>query len=342
MLLVVVGLTIVGLVMLDVLRTTVGVASGAGPLTGRLTHWLWALALRGGSHKVLRLGGLAVTLSVVIVWLAALWLGWSLIFLADPDAVVETTSGRRAGGWERVYFAGYTLFTLGNGEYAPKGTLWQLATILALTNGLGLVTLAITYLVPVTSAATHKRAVAAYIAGLGQRPDAILAHAWEGDRFARLENHLAPLTSMVALLAEQHLAYPVLHYFHSEDTYTASPPMLAGLDEALTVLLFGVDPAHRPAMLVLHPLRETMGHFLDTLYSAFIDPEPEPPPVPPLARLRDAGIPTVDDGEFEAAMEKLADRRRLLRALVHNDGWSWDDVWTVVSHGHDARTDGTA
>lgn len=335
MLLVVLGFAILATVMVDALLTTVAVSNVAGPVTGNLTHGLWTLALRWRSHRFLRLAGLLIALTAVAVWFAALWLGWSLVFLADVDAVVSTDTGRPAGAWDRVYFAGYTLFTLGSGEFIPQGAVWQLLAIVALVNGLTMVTLWITYLIPVTAAATGKRRLAASIASLGERPDAILMSAWDGRGFAPLEPHLVSLMPMVALLAEQHLAYPVLHYFHSVHRYTALAPMIASLDEALTMLEFGVAPRHRPPQFAYHPLRDAVSHFLDTLFSAFIIPEPDPPPPPSLERLRDTGIPTVDDEEFEAAVSKLAQRRRLLRALVDNDGWTWEDLWTTTHRDHD-------
>ncbi|MDQ3973415.1 MAG: potassium channel family protein [Actinomycetota bacterium] len=335
MLLVVLGFAILATVMVDALLTTVAVSTVAGPLTGNLTHGLWTLALRRRSHRFLRMAGPVIALTAVAVWFAALWLGWSLVFLADTDAVVSATSGRPAGGWDRVYFAGSTLFTLGGGEFIPQGVVWQMLAIVALVNGLTMVTLWITYLIPVTGATTGKRRLAASIASLGERPDAILMSSWDGRGFAPLEPYLVSLTPMVAELAEQHLAYPVLHYFHSAHRYTAAAPMMASLDEALTMLEFGVAPRHRPAQFAFHPLRDAVSHFLDTLFSAFIIPETDPPAAPSLQRLRDTGIPTVDDEEFETAVSKLGQRRRLLHALVDNDGWSWDDLWTTTHRDHD-------
>jgi hypothetical protein len=34
----------------------------------------------------------------------------------------------------------------------------------------------------------------------------------------------------------------------------------------------------------------------------------------------------VNDQAFELAVQDLAKRRKLLLALVRNDGWCWDDV----------------
>jgi hypothetical protein len=47
------------------------------------------------------------------------------------------------------------------------------------------------------------------------------------------------------------------------------------------------------------------------------------PPAPALAPLRAAGIATVDDASFTAAVVRQAERRERLLALVRHDGWHW-------------------
>ena len=46
---------------------------------------------------------------------------------------------------------------------------------------------------------------------------------------------------------------------------------------------------------------------------------------PDLSALRAAGISTVSDDEFAAAVDDLSHRRRMLLGLVGNDGWNWED-----------------
>lgn len=59
----------------------------------------------------------------------------------------STATGNPAGTVERLYFTGYTVFTLGNGDFRPGAGTWQLATVAATGTGLVLITLAITYAV---------------------------------------------------------------------------------------------------------------------------------------------------------------------------------------------------
>jgi hypothetical protein len=57
----------------------------------------------------------------------------------------------------------FTLFTLGVGDYRPNGAFWQMLTALCAADGLLTITLSVTYFVPLVSAATRKRQIAASI-----------------------------------------------------------------------------------------------------------------------------------------------------------------------------------
>ncbi len=249
-----------------------------------------------------------------------------LLFSADTHAVVDSQSGAPADLSARIYFTGYTLFTLGIGNYVPRGDVWEVLTAVASFNGLLVVTLAITYLVPVLSAVTHKRHLAALIDDLGATPTDILCRAWTGSRFEGLSSHFAQIAPILELYTQRHAAYPILHYFHSSTRRTATGPTLAALDEALLLLTAAVRPETRPAQSETKPLQIALAGLLRTLQRRYIPKSDEPPPAPELGPLRACGIPVVDEDEYQEAVEKHSARRRLLRALVENDGWTWDDV----------------
>ena len=320
------GIALVLLAVVDAMRTTLAVGSVAGPVTGRINHALWGLFLRSSNRRVLQLAATPLTLNTLALWLLLLWAGWTLIFAADPTAVVSET-GQPLGGWDRAYFTGTTLFTLGPGDVRAHGTPWRIVSVFALVNGLFLVTLGITYIIPVATAATERRRTAALIAALGNRPDDAILGGYDHGQFGALRHYLMTLAPDIALLAQRHLAYPVLHFFHSGNLHTAAAPMIARLDEIVTLLRFGLVADQRPDPYVTRPVHEALTQFLNTLHSVYIDPVDAPPPPPPLYRLREAGLPVVDDERLRQALAQHERRRRLLLALVENDGWSWDDVW---------------
>lgn len=316
------GIVLILFVIYDVLWTTLRL-TGGGLLTSWVTDLLWRSALRlTRSHRSLSLAGFGIVLFDVLLWIGLTWLGWTLVMQWGERAVVNSQSGQPADFWARVYFAGYTLITLGNGDYRPNGAVWQVATAVAAANGFFLITLIITYLLPLVSEVIKRRQMAAYISALGCTPQDVLVRAWNGSGFGLLPNHWIEMTLPMLDLSQGHLAYPVLHCFHSMQRDTALAPSLAVLDEALT-LLDGIVPEQRPDPVAVYPLRQAVREFLSTLAEAHLEPEEEPPPPPSLEPLRAAGIRTVDDGELRRIVAGLAKRRRLLFGLVRQEGWKW-------------------
>lgn len=320
-------------VAVDVIWTTLFLAGG-GPLTSRLVNALWRALLRRhhrlAGDQLPAASGLLIVLFTTIVWIVLIWVSWSLIFSMSEQAVIETTSGRPADGWARAYFAGFTLITLGIGDYRPGGPAWQMATIVAAANGFFLMTLAIAYLLPLIAAVVQKRQIAAYIASLGHTPEDILLRGWNGSDFGRLPDHLVALAPRLLELGQSHLAYPVLHCFHSAERETAVALSIAALDEALTLLRHGVDPGVRPDRPAIDPLRSSITKFVTTLGALYPQESSDAPPAPSLDRLRTHGIPVVDDEAYQAEVAELADRRRLLLALVRSEGWTWEPLASRV------------
>ncbi|GAB4386650.1 MAG: potassium channel family protein [Elainellaceae cyanobacterium] len=326
---VILGILILLFVMTDVVVTTLTLGGG-GPLTDKVAMGLWRIVLyyhrRSSNHKLLFLAGPIILLTTALLWFTLIFIAWILIFNASEIAVVTSSNKVPASFWERVYFVGYTLSTLGMGDFQPQGVAWQLATAIASVNGFVLVSLSITYLLPVISAATQKRQLAVYISSLGGATDEIVARAWNGKDFGQFGQHLITIAPQITLQSEQHLTYPVLHYFHSIERSRAFVLSLAALDEALTLLQYGVKESARPDPAALSPIRRTIAAFLRTLSSTYIEPADVTPPPPPLELLRANGIPTVSDQEFWENLELTVERRKLLLALVQEDGWTWDSI----------------
>lgn len=320
------GILLLAGILVDIFTTTL-TARGGGFVTNRVAVALWGVALsvhqRRSAPQLLTTMGPLITASVVLIWVAAMWAGWSLIFSAGATGVVEAQSGQPADAWSRIYYAGFTLFTLGVGDYRPSGAPWQMLTALCVANGLLTLTLSVTYFVPVVSAATRKRQLAASISSFGMRPSQIVANGWTDGSFDRLMFQLASLNGMISQQAQEHLAYPVLAYFYSAEDELALAPRLAALDEALQLMRHAVAPEARPAEVDLRPLTGGIGVYIQTLGSNYVSAGLEEPPMPMLAALRDAGIPLNDEKHIELGFRQEAQRRRMLLGLVLNDGHDW-------------------
>ena len=337
------GLVLVLVAVLDVVWTAAAAGSGSGPLSGRISAWLWRMALAvgrapdGPRHRFLTVAGISLVVVIVLVWALSAWVGWWLIFSGTDGAVVGADSGEPATSMERLQFAGASLFTLGGSAVEAGSGGWQFAAIGATATGVVFVTLAISYFVPVASALAERRQLGAYISSLGGTPEQVVCRSWTGDSLRGLDQHLVAVTPMVHGLAERHLTYPVLQYFHSGRDRTSTALSLAVLDDALTLLGKGVAPDVRPEAVVLDPLVQAIGWYLDTVEDAFVSDAPKPLPHPDLDALRRAGIPTVDDEDFEKALSDAGRRRCQLAKLLVDDGWL-PEAWERRRRGGLAAT----
>lgn len=323
------GLALLFMGVGDLLWTTF--LEGAGPLTrfncdrvGRFTYFLFQRFHRRG---ILVAEGLLAAVSTVLMWTLFVWAGWAFIFCAAGGALISTETGASADTFSRIYFAGSTVFTLGLGDYRPVTSVWKFVTATAAANGFFIFGLQVAYLVPAVSAVTQKRQLALSIWGLGKSPDEILIRAWNGVDTTALVPHLVALTTMLALLSENHSTYPILHLFHSRKRSSSIAPRIAALDEALTILECGLQSGCSLDVPSLGAAREAITEFLQTLKRGLVTSTSDVPPTPSLKTLRDVGVPAVEEPIFEAALRGLAARRRLLLALVKNEGWTWEEVW---------------
>jgi hypothetical protein len=321
------GALLVLLVFVDALMTTVMVKAGAGPLTSTFLAACWRVLLRSFRRRpwssLLDAAGTLLLVSTVLVWVTALWAGWTLIFLGS-ESVVQATTRSPAGVADYVYFSGLTVFTLGTGDYVSDSAAWRVVSALAALSGLFLVTLAITYLISVVSAVVGRRALAIQIHALGASAEEILTRGWDGERFSGMfQQQLVSLTAHVVTTAEQHLAYPVLHYFHSSQRVLAAPVAVAVLDDALLLLDTAVRPDARPDRSAVEPLRFALGRYITTATTISAMPQVGAPPPPATRGLLTAGIPTMPDADVTAALQRTLDRRTELHRLVVSDGWDW-------------------
>lgn len=317
------GTVLLVVMFVDLVWTTLGVSYGSGPLTRVVLGLGWRAASplrRRRAHGWQAAAGVTTVLATLALWVVLLWAAWSLILLGPSRGIVDGASAA-AGGWDRVYFAGYSLFTLGNGEFRPEGALWQMLTVLTALSGLTVVSLAIAYLVLVASAAAERHAVAVQISLLGSTP-AEVAKAWAtATDTAQFEALVHSLAAPIVELTQRHLTYPVLHFFHGPEPKSSPPVAIAILDDALTMLLLGVAPPARPSGPGIQAVRRSIDDYLAMVAHNYGDDTHEPQPMA-LDTLAATGVPVVDQREFDAAVEELTPRRRALYRLAAAEGFS--------------------
>ncbi len=309
---------------------TVLTLTGAGWLTTAISRSAMFLALlpkkRGARAPWMPALGPLLILAIAAAWVLLLWLGLFLILGASDVSVVRGPSGRPATVAERIYFSGYTISTMGNGDFRPNGSGWQVVTVIFSLAGFGLLTATITYFVPVLSAVIRAQQLAVNISLIGRTPAAVLRWAWNDGDFSRLEQEAASLRSLLTRHSRSHLAYPVIHHFGSNERGTSAVLMLVVLDEALTTLLHaGRQPWEELPQIDL--LRRAIDAYLATVSAGLPGGcvEKNGPWQVASAGGEGSGLDPAKAREL-AGLPDVRERRRLLRQLLASGGWRVRDV----------------
>lgn len=324
------GVIILVLVVTDILVSTLA-PRGTGFITERLRKGLWNfffwLSRGNGEKKVLNYAGMFTVSAWLFGWLLGMWVANVLLFLSDENSVLVTGTQMNASAMDKAYFVGYVLSTMGNGDLQPHGDGWRIYTSVLSFWGFIIITLGITYLVPVLSAEMKKRQASIYIHSLGTSPEDILLNAWNGKDFTLLSKHFDMLSDFIMEQAQNHVAYPVLHNFHSHLRREALAINLVALDEALTILMLYMPDDIKPNKQEIYPLRFAITDYLATLVTAFIRPSGNEPAPISLEQLREYGIPLKQKNtHIRMQTEKLRTRRKLLLGMLENDGWHWGTI----------------
>ncbi|MBK5194006.1 MAG: two pore domain potassium channel family protein, partial [Flavobacteriaceae bacterium] len=181
----------------DLINTSLSVR-GAGFITKRLSKTIWTLLLaihkKTGAGKLLEMGGAFILVSILINWLLLIWISASLLFISQPDSLINIESNSPTTIISKIFYTGYTLSTLGLGDIEPYGPFWEILTAILSFTGLILISIAITYLIPVVSAEIIKRRISVYITTLGCSVEDILMNYWNGKNFKELEQPFVSLT----------------------------------------------------------------------------------------------------------------------------------------------------
>jgi hypothetical protein len=332
-----IGIIILLITAADLINTSLSVR-GAGFITKRLSKSIWSLLLsinkRMGRRKVLEIGGAVILVSILINWLLLIWLSASLLFISQPDSLMNVETNSPTTVVNKIFYTGYTLSTLGLGDMEPEGNFWDILTAILSFTGLILISIAITYLIPVVSAEIAKRKISVTINTIGGSVEEMLLNYWDGKDFKELERPFFPLIDSIISHAQNHKAYSVLHFFHSSDRREAFVLNITNLDELLTVLLLNISEEQRPSHNILIRLRKAISSYLITLPATYITPGKKTPPTLVLTTLKDKGIKIISGEKVDLDYEKLRTRRRLLLSLIEDDGWEWADL-NCGSYSHE-------
>ncbi|HAW26327.1 MAG: potassium channel family protein [Gammaproteobacteria bacterium] len=324
----VLGIVLFLITAMDIIKTTLS-TRGGGPITNAVSKMVWhcffSAAGRRGESRLLEYAGQCVLLLALLTWIASLWLSLFLMLASDPGAVVNDTTKLIADRWETFYYAGFTLSTLGVGDFSASADGWRVLTSAAAFCGLTFITAAITYIVPVLSAVSLQNQLSLLISSMGRTPQEILVNSWNGSDFSRFYDNASDIRQMLVEHTLNHHAYPVIRCFHNKQAEKNVIPAVATLHEVLQ-LLEGVAGEVPQDALKHKMLVSALDQHLEMQranYLGRVDSHAKAP-VMDLASLGDAGIP------LRSNLDQVLDapeRHRLLGALLAADGWGWHHVY---------------
>ena len=300
----IIGVILILIVATDIVYTVLS-SNGAGYLSKYAMKYTAALfqfaARRTGSRTVLKFAGVSLLSSITVVWIALLWVGVFLVFYSDRLSVFDSKTEVPAGFIDRVYFAGYLLSTLGNGDFEPASGAWQIVAVLFTFSGFIFLTTGITYFVSILSAVTEKRQAAIAIFDLGASSEEIAGSFKKLNRAGALMSVVSGLENHINRLTLNHTSYPISHYFFAVEKNRSISVAAANLNFALEELAAEED-ADENLKAQLESLRTALDRYLQTLAERFLS-----------GLLKDANV-----ARDAAAMDKNV-RRKTIEALLYSD-----------------------
>ena len=323
------GIIIYFAIVLDILQTTLSM-QGGGWLTSRFSHFFWKFFLfvsgRKGQSKILNHAGYILLISIVLIWVFLLWLSFIFILISQPGTIINSSTHLPADFWEIVYYSGYTLSTLGMGDFISFRDIGRILTSIYSFTGLILLTMSVTYFIPVLSAVIDQRKLGIKLSTLGSSPEEIILSSWNGKNFKTLTSKVDNLSDSIIKYSQQHRAYPVIHYFHNNKEKNTVILQLARLYEALLIISEKLKKDISPDKVKIKPLMVAFENYFEVInevtHMTIVKSCPPPSSVDGLIDL-ELVDPKAKDIDLPESLNK---NRTFFKTLVQQDGWNWNQV----------------
>ena len=178
---------------------------------------------------------------LLVVWAAAMVLGFALIFYAIGSPFNDAS--QPSNFYSDLYVSGTTIFTLGLGDVTPHSPWARALLILESGTGLGFLAVVMGYF-PVLYSAFSRREVSIALldARAGSPPTAaelMRRHSYDGAA-ASLSTLLVEWERWSAELLESHISYPLLCYFRSQHNNQSWLSALTAILDTSSLLIAGV------------------------------------------------------------------------------------------------------
>ncbi|WP_181307978.1 potassium channel family protein [Rufibacter sp. XAAS-G3-1] len=327
------GTSIFIITTVDIIKTTLS-TKGGGVITKRISRAVWKLFFsmsgQNGKSTALEFAGPAVLIMVLLVWIIGLWAGFFLLLLSDGDSIINSTTRENAMALEKLYYAGFTLSTLGVGDFVASSNSWRILTSSMAFTGLVFITTSITYFLPVLSAVNLQSNLSLYISSMGRTPQEMMIKSWNGGNFSSFFDCVPNMCQMLIKHTLNHHSYPIIHYFHNKEPKQAIIVQVVMLEEVYYLLRQVVSTEVALDEVKMTMLRTALDTYFSLVKKNFIQEETSQkyPPSPELAPLLQSGIPVKQEASINQGNgQQQQDNRNILTALLGSDGWSWQEVY---------------
>ncbi len=315
-------------IVVDILTTTLSM-QGGGWFTSRFSHLFWNMMLqisgKNGKSKLLARAGFFLLIIIILIWVGLLTLSFFFLLQSDIDSIVN--SSKIPGSvLDKLYYAGFVLSTLGIGDFMASNNLWRIVTDIYSFTGLILITMSVTYFIPVLSAIIKQRKLGINLSSLGTSPQEIVLNAWNGKDYEVFKLQLLSFSDALLEHNQNHRAYPVIHYFHNSDKEHAIILQIARLNEAVYILERELKPEETLPKQVLSSIRTALDNYINVVEEvSHIKVQKELPKPPAIFQLEEKGV--LQDSTREINFSKdIQHNRRVFLSLIKMDGWKWDDL----------------
>lgn len=241
-----IGLLGLGLVLWDIFQTIV--VPRPTPSRLRLARHVvppawraWrAIATRTRSglarDELLGLFAPAAAILLLVVWLAALVIGYGLILFALRGEIRPSPADIGTA----IYFAGTSVLTIGYGDIIAGGVVSRLAVLTAGASGLGVVALVITFLFSLYGSYQRREILVVTLSARAKAPPSAITLLETQARLELVDELPALFAEWERWMAEvldTHVAYPLLGYFRSSHDETSWISALGAVLDAAALVL---------------------------------------------------------------------------------------------------------
>lgn len=219
---------------------TVFSARGSGFFTRFWTRHFWKFSLiihrLRPIHRLLTLIGPFMLLTTIIFWWVIMGGSLFAALVAVSDSVINSKSGTGANFAEIVYFVGSTITSLGYGDFVASGAPWTYISCIAAFAATVVITISLSYVLAVLAASIGRKTLAQNIYALGKNPSEIIEKLRKDEEKGIFREYLLNLSTEINRIAHNHLAYPVLHFFHSPEHERSAARAILLLSDSLFLL----------------------------------------------------------------------------------------------------------